>query len=90
MMNIAFFAPTYALGAIAWWRVRRLSAMQQLSVYLLLSLALLISAFHAMTLIDYDHRYRLPLLPVLMMLAALGLEAARRPPPYRGASRVTD
>jgi hypothetical protein len=79
MMNIAFFAPTYALGAIAWWRVRRLSAMQQLSVYLLLSLALLISAFHAMTLIDYDHRYRLPLLPVLIMLATLGLEALRRP-----------
>ena len=80
LINAAFFAPIYVLGASAWLLRRRLLPAQQIAVFLLLSLVVLMSAFHAMTMIDYDHRYRLPLLPVLIVLAACGLEAVRRPP----------
>ena len=81
VMNLAFFAPVYFLSVIALLRSRRLAASQQIQAWLLATLALFVSSFHAMVQIDYDHRYRLPLLPVLIMLAGLGLEAGRRPPP---------
>jgi len=41
--------------------------------------AVCLTVFHATMMIDYDHRYRLPLLPALITLAAIGLEALRRP-----------
>jgi len=78
-MNVVFFGPAYLLSAVALWRVRRLSPSQQIAVWLLIAFVVLVSTYHALVQIDYDHRYRLPLLPVLIMLAALGLEAARRP-----------
>jgi hypothetical protein len=79
VINVAFFTPVYLLSAVAIFRSRRLSPGQQISVWMLVALAVLASSFHAMVQIDYDHRYRLPLLPVLIMLATLGLEAVRRP-----------
>ena len=79
VLNLAFFAPVYLLSVVALLRSRRLAPWQQLPAWLLAVLALLVSSFHAMVQIDYDHRYRLPLLPVLIMLAGLGLEAVRRP-----------
>lgn len=82
IMNLAFFTPAYGLSAIALWKVRRLSPSQQVAVWLLSGFVVLVSTFHALVQIDYDHRYRLPLLPVLIMLAGLGLEAARRPPAF--------
>jgi hypothetical protein len=85
-MNLAFFAPVYFLSAAAVLRSRRLSPSQQLSVWMLTSFAVLASSFHAIAHIDYDHRYRLPLLPVLIMLASFGLEAIRRPQVQRDAS----
>lgn len=81
VLNLAFFAPVYFLSVMALWRSRRLGPSQQIAAWLLAALALFASSFHAMMQIDYDHRYRLPLLPVLIMLAGLGLEAGRRPPP---------
>ena len=81
VMNLMFFAPVYFLSVVALVRSRRLPPSQQIAAWLLAILALFVSSFHAMVQIDYDHRYRLPLLPVLIMLAALGLEAARRPGP---------
>jgi hypothetical protein len=87
VMNLAFFGPVYFLSAVALRHSRRLSPSQYIAAWMLGVVALLVSSFHAMVQIDYDHRYRLPLLPVLMMLAALGLEAMRRPPLFVSHSR---
>jgi hypothetical protein len=83
--NLAFFVPAYGLAMTALARARRLAPQQQVTAWLLAALMLCVSVFHAMMQIDYDHRYRLPLLPALIMMAAIGLEAARRPR-MRGSS----
>jgi hypothetical protein len=79
LLNLAFFVPAYGLGAAAVANWRRLAPWQQLAVWLLAAYALTLSAFHAIMQVDYDHRYRLPLLPALIIMAALGLEGVRRP-----------
>jgi hypothetical protein len=79
LLNLAFFVPVYGLGAAALANWRRLASWQQLALWLLTAYALTLSAFHAIMQVDYDHRYRLPLLPALIIMAALGLEALRRP-----------
>ena len=78
-INLTFFIPAFALSAAAIANIHRLWPPQQVAVCLLTAYALCLSVFHAMMQIDYDHRYRLPLLPALIMLAALGLETLRRP-----------
>lgn len=77
-INLAFFVPVYGLSAAALVNIRRLTARQQLAAWLLAIFALSVTVFHALVQIDYDHRYRLPLLPALIMLAAIGLESVRR------------
>jgi hypothetical protein len=78
MMNIAFFAPAYGLSIAAAVNGRRLEPAQHRAVWLLALFVLFVSAFHAMLQIDYDHRYRLPVLPALILLAAIGLASLRR------------
>lgn len=78
-INLLFFVPGYglAIAGIATWR--RLAPPQRRAVVALAFYWLSLAVFHSMLLIDSDHRYRLPLAPALVMLAALGLEAVRRP-----------
>jgi hypothetical protein len=73
LINVLYFVPAYGL-AIAAIVLRRTTAT------LLLFLAILVtSAFHGIQEVDFDHRYRLPILPPLIMLAGLGAaEVARR------------
>jgi hypothetical protein len=78
-INLAFFVPAYGLSAAALANVRRLTDRQQVATWLLALLIVFVTVFHALMQIDYDHRYRLPLLPALVMLAAIGLESVRRP-----------
>jgi hypothetical protein len=70
--NVLYFVPAYALAiaAILW---RRSTA-----VTLLLLAILVTSAFHGMQEVDFDHRYRLPVIPPLIMLAAIGADELRR------------
>jgi hypothetical protein len=84
VINAVFFAPVYALSAAAVVNMRRLARAQQLAVALLSTYIVILSSFHAMMQIDYDHRYRLPLLPALIVLAAIGLESLRRLPMVAG------
>jgi len=77
-INLLFFVPAYGLTLLGLRNIRRLTSAQQ-NITLLLSLYIWgVALFHAMSLIDSDHRYRLPLLPAFIMLAAVGLESARR------------
>jgi hypothetical protein len=66
-LNLLFFAPLYIFGAVALlaWRDRRRKAL--LVVYVLA-----FSAFHAVQQIDFDYRYRLPVLPALIVMAGVG------------------
>jgi len=72
LANVLYFVPAYALAAAALF-LRRTAATT------LLFLAILVtSAFHGMQEVDFDHRYRLPILPPLIMLAAIGAMEIRQ------------
>jgi hypothetical protein len=79
LMNVVFFLTAYGLSMAAVANLRRLTPPQQRSVCLLAAFVMMLTVFHALLLIDSDHRYRLPMLPALIMLAAIGLESVRRP-----------
>lgn len=78
-INLLFFVPAYGLSLLSLRHFGRLSASQRRVALLLALYVSFVSVFHAMSLIDSDHRYRLPLLPAFIMLAAVGLESVRRP-----------
>ena len=79
LINLLFFVPAYGLSIAAVSTLPRLAAPERRAAWLLASFIMMLSTFHALLLIDSDHRYRLPLLPALIMLAAIGLESVRRP-----------
>lgn len=79
VMNLAFFVPAYGLSIAALVNRSRLAKPQQRAVVMLIVFVLGVAVFHALMQIEYDHRYRLPMLPALIMLAAIGLESVRRP-----------
>ena len=80
LINLAFFVPAYGLTIAAAMNRNRLSAPQKRAVLLLLFFVANELISHVLIQLDYDHRYRLPMLPALVMLAAIGLESIRRPP----------
>jgi hypothetical protein len=79
IINLLFFVPAYGLSIAAMRNLSRLAPSQRRAACLLAFFILVLSAFHALMLIDSDHRYRLPMLPALIMLGAIGLESVRRP-----------
>jgi hypothetical protein len=78
MMNVLFFVSTYGLSMSAVNNLQRLDVRQRRAAVLLTSFIVLLAVFHSLLLIDSDHRYRLPMLPALVMLATIGLESVRR------------
>jgi hypothetical protein len=87
-INLLFFVPAYGLSLLGLRNFGRLSAAQQRVAVLLVLFVAFVSAFHAMSLIDSDHRYRLPLVPAFIILAAVGLESARRPQTLAATARM--
>jgi hypothetical protein len=79
VLNLLFFLPAYGLSIAAITNLRRLAPPQQRAALVLAAFALFVAVFHSMLLIDSDHRYRVPVVPALVMLSAIGLESARRP-----------
>jgi hypothetical protein len=79
IMNAGFFIPIYVACMVAVARASNRHAVVVLASYIAL-----VSGFHAMQEVDFDHRYRLPIIPALIMLAAQALEPMRlrawRPP----------
>jgi hypothetical protein len=76
--SAAFFLTTYVLSVVAVFR----SPRWRLTWVLVLYVAAF-SLFHALQQIDYDFRYRLPIIPALSVLAALGLEQLAGSPVVR-------
>jgi hypothetical protein len=77
VVEAAFFLPVYALTAwlgIALGRGRTTFEVRERKVFLAAFGALLsYAAFHALVQVDFDWRYRTPILPHLILLAAGGL-----------------
>ncbi|HEX9946450.1 MAG TPA: hypothetical protein VGA98_02825 [Allosphingosinicella sp.] len=92
LVELAFFLPCYALAgwlAIALWRGRTAFGPSERKVFLAAFGALLSYAvFHALVQVDFDWRYRTPILPHLILLAAGGLaDLARRRAPRKRAGQ---
>jgi hypothetical protein len=88
LINLAFFVPAYTLSVAALVNRNRLSQSQQRAVVMLAVFVLTLAVFHTLVQIEYDHRYRLPMLPALVMLSAIGLESVRRPRTIASISRA--
>ena len=77
LVELAFFLPCYALAlwlAVALWRGRTGFEAPERKVFLAAFGALLSYAvFHALVQVDFDWRYRTPILPHLILLAAGGV-----------------
>ena len=80
LYNCMFYIPLFVGNAIAvvLWTRRTFGSNVQLDrlVTVLLSLVLAFSAMHAMLQVDYGWRYRVPIIPPLMMLTAIVVDAA--------------
>ena len=81
--ELVFLLPCYALAswlAVALWRGRTAFPAPERKVFLAAFGALFCYAiFHGLVQVDYDWRYRVPILPHLILLAAGGLaDIARR------------
>lgn len=76
LINLAFFIPLYGLGlaGAAAGLVGGDPRRRNLVITLLLWIGVF-AFFHALTILDYDWRFRLPLLPQMIFLAACGVDA---------------
>jgi hypothetical protein len=77
LAQLAFFLPCYALAgwlALALWRGRTAFAAPERKVFLAaLGAVFAYALFHALVQVDFDWRYRAPILPHLILLAAGGM-----------------
>ncbi len=85
LVNLVFFVPTYALAGYFVVRLvggrSRLGRGEQNVCYAALGAIVFYALFHGAIQVDYDWRYRVPILPHLILLAACGageLFAGRR------------
>ena len=72
-----YYVPLYGLAAIGLWGLPR-SRLQDtqgaaLVAWTAAAYVAAVALFHAMTLLDFDWRYRLPIVPPLIVLASFGV-----------------
>ena len=76
LFNVLWFVPLYGLGIIgAVEGLRRGDRRRRSLVIALLTWVGVFAFLHALTVLDYDWRFRLPLIPHLILLAACGADA---------------
>jgi hypothetical protein len=94
LYNCVFYIPLFTgtVIALAFWTCRTSSSNEQSDrlVTVLLSTVLTFSAMHAMLQVDYGWRYRVPIIPCLMMLSAVALDTAIQNLRRRSAAKITD
>ncbi len=81
-INWITLLPLYLLAGFAVWRafsIRQvMSAQRWRAVVILSAWCLGLALFHALQVVDYDFRYRLPTIPAVLVLAVIGLTEWRR------------
>lgn len=85
-INVAYFVPAYLLSLVALLGARR-NRDPRFRAFVV-ALAMWIGAFamfHALTLLDYDFRFRVPALPYLILLASCGVDTLVRDRARRAA-----
>lgn len=76
LANVVYFTPLYLLGlAGAVYGFRSGDVRRRALVIALLMWIGVFAYFHALTILDYDWRFRMPLVPHLILLAVIGGEA---------------
>lgn len=76
LVNAAYYVPLYLLALLGAWRgLRGAGDRRRRVVQVTLLWIVIVAWFHAITILDFDWRYRLPVMPQLILLAALGVEA---------------
>jgi hypothetical protein len=77
LANYIFFIPVYGLSVFALAQIFKNengpSTINWCLIFLCGSYILIVAFFHSLLLVDYDWRYRTPCMPVLILLATLGL-----------------
>lgn len=80
LYNCVFYIPLFAgsVVTLVLWTRRTLQNNKQLDrlTTVLLSMVLAFTAMHAMLQVDYGWRYRVPIIPSLMMLTAIAVDAS--------------
>lgn len=79
LLNMVWFVPVYVLAAVGCFEIARASIRHgRALVTLFLALAPLpLAIATALTILDYDWRYRAPILPHLVLLAGIGFSRLR-------------
>jgi hypothetical protein len=75
LINHLFFVPLYSLFVVGIIGVakERNNAVEKTLLALCIIVIIAYSVFHAMTIIDFDWRYRLPILPYMLVVSGLGI-----------------
>lgn len=81
VLNIGFFVPLYALALIgvlrSTWSSPRIATRVRVLTFLSISFVVVFGVFHAVSLIDFDWRYRAPVYIPLFFLALTGAISTR-------------
>lgn len=82
LYNCVFYIPLFAgsLVSLVLWTRRTVLNNEQLDrlATVLIAMVLAFSVMHAMLQVDYGWRYRIPIIPCLMMLTAVSIDAVLR------------
>jgi hypothetical protein len=83
LLGALFFIPTYGLAFVAIWRALHGDAPREsrwrIPVLLATLVVLSVAVFHSLVWLDFDWRFRLPVVPFLIFLAAVGVDVIRSP-----------
>lgn len=72
--NLVFFSFLYTGAVIAWKELPLLAKQLRKTVLFAATLIVITAIYHAATLIDFDWRYRFPIIPLLIMTSVEGVE----------------
>jgi hypothetical protein len=78
---LLYFVPLYAtaaVGVVALLARRARAGSEEVIMYVALLAACAMWINHALVIIDYDWRYRLPMMPLLLLLSAFGVTSLQR------------
>lgn len=74
LINGLFFLSSYILTLVGVFGSRVLTTFNRSVIFFAVSFSLVTAVYHAVTIIDYDWRYRFPIVPILLLSSTIGLD----------------